>query len=211
MGIEALIEKLVVALEENTAAHTKLAQVATAAAASNGKSDKSGETKATEEKASKATESKKSEDEDEDDAAAKAAEAKKKAAAERRRKAAEKKAEEAKKAAEKDDEDEDEDLDLDVGDEDDEGLPEVQAEATIKELHAAAAAYLDEDAKDYRDENKKNVVAAFAHLGVKKLGELKADDRAEDRAKLLAYITYWKAGQKVDFEAVDARVAEAGE
>jgi len=159
MSLEEALAANTLALEANTAAHTKLAEVAMAA--QGGKAaDKP--------------------------AADKAPTAAEKAAATKKANAA-KKAAAAKKAE----------------------TPEVAGAVDEAAIRAVARDYLSGDDEAERDAKKANVSAAFKHLGAKKLTDL-ADD--EDRAKLAAYIAYWKAGHEtIDFEDIDALVAEAGE
>ena len=86
--------------------------------------------------------------------------------------------------------------------------PELKSSVTAAAIKKAAGAYLGVAEGAERDAHKANVVAAFAHLGVEKLGEI---DNNEDRAKLAGYIAYWDAGLEVDFEAIDEIVAGDGD
>ncbi len=76
-------------------------------------------------------------------------------------------------------------------------------ESAIRQI---ARAYLDGEDEDEREAKKKNVSAAFEHLGVKKLSDLEDDT---ERAKLAAYIAHWEAGANLGFDAIDDLVAEA--
>ena len=76
-------------------------------------------------------------------------------------------------------------------------------ESAIRQI---ARAYLDGEDEDEREAKKKNVSAAFEHLGVKKLSDLEDDT---ERAKLAAYIAHWEAGADLSFDAIDDLVAEA--
>jgi hypothetical protein len=125
-------------------------------------------------------------DTDEDDAAAK-----KKAAAEKRKAAAAKKKKEeaAKKAAE-------------------ESEAEIVTEISKVDLHAKAKEFMSSDDSEERDAAKANFASALEHLGAAKLSEV--DD--DDRARLATYINAWSAGsEKIDFEDLDEKIAEAGE
>lgn len=160
MALEDKIAELITALNENTAAHAKLGEIATAAQASKASGD--------EEKAPP----------EEKKAAPKKAPAKKAPA---------KKAAPKKKAP-----------------------PELKDSVTKAAIAKTAGAYLgDEELDDEtREARKQNIIGAFGHLGVSKLGEITDNT---DRAKLAGYIAYWMADLEVDFEAIDAIIEGEGD
>lgn len=84
-------------------------------------------------------------------------------------------------------------------------LPEIFGEVDKATLVAASRAYLATDDEDELEARKANMVAAYEHLGVKKISDL-ADDA--ERAKLFAYIAYWTVAAEVDFEELDELVGE---
>lgn len=185
MAFESLIQELIDAVKENTAAHAQLGEIAKAAA---GKPAGKAST------ASKKTET---EDDGEDEAAKKAeAAAKRKAAAEKKKAdeaaAEKKKADEAAKkkaAAEK----------KKAAD-----TPELPGTVDTADLRGLARTFMSKD-NENRDENKEKFAAALDHLGAENLSGVSE----EDQARLFGYITYWSAGLDVDFEAVDEIVAAA--
>jgi hypothetical protein len=184
MSIEAALAELTAAVKENTAAHTKLAEVAQAAQ-KGGTTAKASPAKASTTKASTAKASEDTEAEENEAEAPEEKPAPKKAPA---KKAPAKKAP-AKKAPAKP------------------KAPTLSAEVDRDEFKNTARAFMSPDDEDTRDANKEKFASALAHLGAKKLTEV--DD--EDLAKLAGYIAYWNAGLDVDFEEIDGLIAEAAE
>ena len=186
MSLEAAIAELTAAVRENTAAHNKLAEVAKAA------------TGKTTTEAPKPAPETKAEEPSEDKEAQKKAAAEKKAASEKRKAEKEAKEKAEAEAAAK------ADAAADEADDEATDLPEIVASVDSAGALAAASAFLNPKDASKRDENKANMQAAFAHLGVTRLGGLESD---EDRARFVAYLAYWTAGLSVDFEEVDERLA----
>lgn len=180
MNIEERLDLLTQALEANTAAHLKLAEVALAAS--------SGKTAPAEDKKAPAKDKPapaETEETPEDDAAEKkkAAAAKKKAAAA----AAAKKKAEAEKAAAAE-------------------APEIETSVSVDDMRAAVKAHMETDDEEVRATRMSNLKGALAHLGLGKLSEVTEDDAV---AKLAGYVAYWKAGVEFSFEDVDSIIDAA--
>ncbi len=82
--------------------------------------------------------------------------------------------------------------------------PTLSATVDRDEFKNAARAFMSAEDEETRDKNKANFAAALNHLGASKLTDV--DD--EDLPRLAGYIAYWSAGLEVDFEEIDALLAD---
>lgn len=169
MALEKLIEDLIAALNANTTAHSKLADVAIAAAAEK-------TTKAAAEAPAKKAPAKKAEADEEDE------EPKKAPAKKTAEKAPAKKAPAKKKG------------------------PELVLKVKEDQIADIAVGFMSTDDEEEREERKTKMRSALQHLGFKKATEI---DNAEDRAKFASYLAFWAAGEDVDFEDIDEKIADA--
>ena len=84
--------------------------------------------------------------------------------------------------------------------------PPVQVDVDQAATPGIAVAFLSTDDEADRDARKAKMRSALDHLGAKKASEI---DNDEDCVKFATYVAYWTAGHEVDFEEIDALVAEA--
>ncbi len=84
--------------------------------------------------------------------------------------------------------------------------PEVQTDVDEAAIPGIAVGFLGTDDESVREDRKAKMRSALDHLGFKKASEI---DNDEDRVKFATYVAYWSAGHEVDFEEIDALVAEA--
>ena len=73
-------------------------------------------------------------------------------------------------------------------------------------MRALAKSYIQTDDADLRAQNRENIAAAFDHLGVTNLSDL---TEVRDMRRMALYLDTWIAGDKVNFEDLDEKVAEA--
>jgi hypothetical protein len=83
---------------------------------------------------------------------------------------------------------------------------EARDEIDIADMRALARSYLQTDDADLRSQNRENIAAAFDHLSVTNLGNI---TEGRDMRRMALYLDTWIAGNEVNFEGLDGKVAES--
>lgn len=191
MSIEKQLGDLLEALKENTAAHRELARVAVHTSGQTPAEPEEGKTPAP------AAQEEPEQEEKASESAKKKSEASRKAAETRKKN--KEKAEEAKKAEEPADE---------PAESDGAQAATVVPEIAEDDLRSKCRTWMSDGDDNERDRRKGLLKAALDHIGAANLSGL----HGEGRARLASYIEAWEAGsEKIDFEAIDAKVEEARE
>ncbi|WP_114285280.1 hypothetical protein [Candidatus Halocynthiibacter alkanivorans] len=83
---------------------------------------------------------------------------------------------------------------------------EARDEISLVDMRALAKSYIQIDDANGRAPNRENIAAAFDHLSVTNLGSIPED---RDMRRMALYLDTWIAGNEVNFEDLDGKVAES--
>jgi hypothetical protein len=83
---------------------------------------------------------------------------------------------------------------------------ETRDEIDIADMRALAKSYIQTDDADLRAQNREYIAATFVHLGVNNPEGL---IEGRDMRRMALYLDTWIAGNEVNFEDLDEKVAEA--